>query len=279
MPEAPWRIPLAFGPVPGPGNFKNFRPRNNSTFTTASIRFKTSRTVLQNFFPPGPKRDRFRFKSPGTIAYASFSHTLQGKPDELGACSYGNVVLYIHGVEYVKEDGDVISGAYLPILFELPMAGEVSGMPRLSTEIDAHRRGNGYHVNMSWGGAIWSNFTWESLEEIDGSGDSEELVGGDDIGILAYKHIHSLRTGGNGKSELEYPIYVPFKDKSDSGEPRKVWKAAKASFDFDKMDQETLPTLHGVVERLQEIPVYEIIAGKVFECAGGPNFDLAWRIE
>ncbi|KXT01816.1 hypothetical protein AC578_2000 [Pseudocercospora eumusae] len=47
------------------------------TFTTASICFKTSKTALQNLFPPG--RSGYKFTTPGTIAYASFFQTTLNK--------------------------------------------------------------------------------------------------------------------------------------------------------------------------------------------------------
>lgn len=128
------RMPIAFGPMPGPRQtvFGKSRESTESTFTTgkhhlinslpfqffetkhsliilaASIKFKTSRTLLQNLFPPNSTS--YRFKSPGTVAYASFSQTTLNKMDWLGGSGYKHIGLYIHGVEYVKKNGDIISG-------------------------------------------------------------------------------------------------------------------------------------------------------------------------
>lgn len=104
------RMPIAFGPMPGPRQTTEGLPRQatESTFKTASIKFKTSRTLLQNLFPPNSSS--YRFKSPGTVAYASFSQTTLNKMEWLGGSGYNHLGLYIHGVEYVKKDGEIISG-------------------------------------------------------------------------------------------------------------------------------------------------------------------------
>jgi len=46
-------MPLAFGPAPGPRQdaLGNPHPSAHQTFTTASIKFKTTRTFPQNLFP------------------------------------------------------------------------------------------------------------------------------------------------------------------------------------------------------------------------------------
>src|ERR1700710_1722390 len=100
-------MPVAFGPMPGPRQTLDWLPRNprnseESTFTTASIKFKTSRTLLQNLFPHNSSS--YRFKSPGTIAYASFSQTTLNKMEWLGRSGYKHLGIYIHGVEYVKKN-------------------------------------------------------------------------------------------------------------------------------------------------------------------------------
>lgn len=85
-PNLYWRMPIRFGPMSGPQQTFDGSPRNalNSTFTTALIKFKTSRTVLQNLFPS----QSFRFRSHGTVAYARFSPTTLDKMQRLGGSGY-----------------------------------------------------------------------------------------------------------------------------------------------------------------------------------------------
>jgi hypothetical protein len=58
-----------------------------------------------------------------------------------------------------------------------------------------------------------------------------------------------------------------------------VWQADRATFKIDALDWDCLPTLHHVVSRLEEIPVYEIVGAKVVEGVGVPDVGAARRIE
>ena len=283
-PQMYWRMPIAFGPMPGPrqNTLGAVRSAEESTFTTASIKFKTSRTVLQNLFPPG--RRGYRFKSPGTVAYASFSQTTLGKMEWLGGSGYRHIGLYIHGVEYVKKDGSVISGTYMPLLFEsltdpIVSGREELGMPKLYTSIDIHRRAAGYRINTGWEGAIWGNFSWDGLAEVDAAAESGKISGEDDDGILVYRYIPKVGRADKGQADAEYPVFVPFAEDMPQPRTTRVFKAAKASFRIDPLDWEALPTLHSVIARLAEIPVYEVVSGKVVEGVGVPDVGAARRIE
>lgn len=283
-PQIYWRMPIAFGPMPGPRQTTSGVARQavQSTFTTASIKFKTSRTVLQNLFPPG--RSGYRFKSPGTVAYASFSQTTLGKMEWLGGSGYSHLGLYIHGVEYQKKNGEVISGTYMPLLFEsltdpIVSGREELGMPKLYSSIDIHRRANSYRINAGWEGAIWGNFRWEDLKEIDPATQSGKISGEDDDGILVYRYIPSVGRDNKGKAEAEYPVFVPYAEDMPQPKPKRVYQTTKASFKLDAMDWEALPTLHHIISRLAELPVYEVIGGKVVEGVGVPDVGAAHRIE
>jgi 2-polyprenyl-6-methoxyphenol hydroxylase-like FAD-dependent oxidoreductase len=283
-PSIYWRMPIAFGPMPGPrqSHFGLPRQAEQSTFTTASIKFKTSRTVLQNLFPH--TSSSYRFKSPGTFAYASFSQTTLGKMEWLGGSGYKHLGLYIHGVEYIKKDGTIISGTYMPLLFEsltdpIVSGREELGMPKLYTSIDIHRRQKGYRINTGWEGAIWGNFVWEGLEEADRSLESGKISGEDDDGILVYRYIPKVGRAHKGKAEAEYPVFVPYAEDFPTPKPQRVYKAAKPSFKIDPLDVDALPTLHHIITRLAELPVYEIVSGKVVEGVGVPDVAAAHRIE
>ncbi|KAG5794257.1 hypothetical protein H9Q69_006718 [Fusarium xylarioides] len=281
-PHLYWRMPVSFGPFPGPRQTFTGEARNatNSTFTTASIKFKTSRTLLQNLFPS----TSFRFKSPGTVAYASFSQTTLNKMEWLGGSGYRHIGLYIHGVQYVQKDGTVRDGTFLPILWEsltdpIVSGREELGMPKLYCSIDVWRRTNSYRIQTGWQGVNFGSFTLEGLREID-SGSSKGTIGGeDDEGIFAYKYIPKV--GDRGKTDVEHATFVPHAEESKVVPSKvvKVFTADKASFEFDPHDWEALPTLHHVVSRLVEVPVYEILGGKVVEGVGVPDVSSARRID
>ncbi|KAL2784515.1 hypothetical protein BJX66DRAFT_348237 [Aspergillus keveii] len=284
MPNPYWRMPIAFGPMPGPRQTHLGVPRDgtNSTFTTASIKFKTSRTVLQNLFPPG--RKGWRFTAPETVAYASFSQTTLGKMEWLGGSGYRHIGLYIHGVEYVKEDGSVVQGTYLPILFEsltdpIVSGREELGMPKLYTSVDIYRRSNSYRIRTGWEGALWGNFLLEDLVEVNPSTTTGALSGEADAGILAYKYIPKSGRENKNIAAEEYAIFDAFAKAVPTPQPQKVWTTKKASIQIDPLDWEQLPTLHHIISRLAEVPVFEIVGAKVVEGTGVPDVSGAAPIE
>lgn len=266
--------------MPGPRQTHLGIPRDgtNSTFTTASIKFKTSRTVLQNLFPPG--RQGWRFKSPGTVAYASFSQTTLNKMEWLGGSGYKHIGLYIHGVEYVKQDGSVLNGSYLPILFEsltdpIVSGREELGMPKLYTSVDIYRRSHSYRIRTGWEGAFWGNFLLEGLEEVDSASEIGSISGEADDGILAYRYMPTVGYSNKGVPAEEYAIWDAFCEATTTPRPTKFYKVRKATFDIDPLNWEQLPTLHHVISRLSELPVYEIMGAKLVEGVGVPDVSTA----
>jgi 2-polyprenyl-6-methoxyphenol hydroxylase-like FAD-dependent oxidoreductase len=284
-PQIYWRMPIQFGPMPGPRQSHAGVMRNalESTFTTASIKFKTSRTVLQNLFPPGNKN--YRFKSPGTVAYASFSQTTLNKMEWLGNSGYNHLGLYIHGVEYTKSNDEVVSGTYMPILFEsltdpIVSGREELGMPKLYSAIDVYRGAESYRINTSWQGSQWGNFRLEGLKAVtDMSNVTGKISGEDDDGILVYRYVPRVGRENKGLAAEEYPVFVPYKEDMPQPVMQRVWQASRATFKIDPLDWDCLPTLHHVISRLAEIPVYEILNAKVVEGVGVPDVGAARRIE
>lgn len=302
-PNVYWRMPIVFGPMPGPrqSHYGAVRAATESTFTTASVKFKTSRTILQNLFPPGQKG--WRFKSPGTVAYASFSQTTLNKMEWLAGSGYHHIGLYIHGVEYVKADGQILSGTYMPVLFEsladpIISGREELGMPKLYSAIDVHRRADSYRINTSWQGAVWGNFVFKGLKEVahdddlsnsksttnastagKSSSNSPTATANDDTGLLLHRYIPKVGREHKGSAEAQYPVFSPYADEKPQPVTKRVWQAEEVSVKLDAMDWDALPTLHHIVERLAEIPIYEVVAGKVVEGVGVPDVAGAGRVE
>ena len=202
----------------------------------------------------------------------------------LGGSGYNHLGLYIHGVEYVKKDGTTVSGSYLPILFEnltdpIVSGREELGMPKLYSSIDVYRRQRSLKIVAGWQGAFWGNFSLEGLEEVELGSEGGALSGEQDDGILAYRYIPSVGRELKGKEESQYPVFVPYAGDEPKPTPQRVFKAAKASFKIDGLDWEALPTLHHVVSRLAEVPVYEIVGAKIVEGKGVPDVSQAQQIE
>ena len=131
--------------MPGPRQTTSSEVQDSrqATALTASIKFKTSRTVLQNLFPSNS--GSFKFELPGTVAYASFSMTTLDRMEWLRGSGYNHLGLYIHGVEYVKNDGNIVNGTYMPVLLKsltdpIVSGREELGMPKLFSSIDTVER-------------------------------------------------------------------------------------------------------------------------------------------
>lgn len=58
-----------------------------------------------------------------------------------------------------------------------------------------------------------------------------------------------------------------------------LWKSKKPNFHFDSLTEQDLPTLHHIVSKLAQTPVYEFVSGKVVEGYGVPDVSAARRIE
>jgi hypothetical protein len=93
-----------------------------------------------------------------------------------------------------------------------------------------------------------------------------------------YMYIPGVGWKNRGKAEAEYSVFVPYKGDSLQPQTKRVWKA-KASFKIDEMDWDALPTPHHVIKRLAELPVYEVVSGKVVEGVGVPDVRAAQRVE
>ncbi|KAL4927325.1 putative salicylate hydroxylase [Aspergillus undulatus] len=285
-PQKYWRQPIVFGPMPGPRQDFEGRSRldrsHKSTFQTTSIKFKTSRTLLQNLLP----NDSYSFGTPSTVATATFSQTLLNGMDWLGGGGYRHLGLYIDGVQYKKANGEIVKGTYLPILFEsltdpIVSGREELGMPKLYSTLDGNERKGSYYLQASWQGAVWGRFRWEGLEDEDPNANAGPGDSGVNGGLLLHRYIPQVGADRKGQAEVEYPVVVPNADESKVLVSRvtRVRKARKASLEIDGLSWEALPTLHHIIVRLAEIPVDEILSAKIVEGEGVPDVSEARRLE
>ena len=270
-PDLYWRMPISFGPSPGPRqDFRGQRRDNSrSTFVTTSIKFKTSRTLLQNLFPT----HSYSFASLDTMAYASYIQTTLGHMDWLGGGGYNYFGLYLHGVQYTKRDGSVLNGTYLPVMFEdltdpILSGREELGFPKLYSDIDVHHAADSYSMKASWRHAQFVQLELEGLQDHDRS-----LPQPDD-GLFFYKYIPA--TGERGTADAEYPVCDP---EQPPVKLRRSLRASKGSISIHGLDWKSLPTLHHIAERLAELPVFEFVEGTVTEGEGVHDFSRAYRVE
>lgn len=281
-PQMYWRMPVPFGPMPGPRQDHFGRPRNgeDSTFITTSIKFKTSKTAIQNLFPPG--RSGYSFSTPGTLAYASFSQTTLNGMEWLGGKGYNHLGLYVHGAQYTKPDGTVVSGTYMPILFEnladpIVSGREELGMPKMYSSIDVEHSADSVKITAGWQGTQWGTFTASGLSATSApeASTSGSVSGEADAGILVHRYIPSVGREAKGKAEADYACFVPFEEDNPKPKPESVRTSSSAEFKLEAGDWKSLPTLHHVIARLAELPVFEIVGAKVTEGKGVPDVSNA----
>ncbi|KAK1705489.1 hypothetical protein BDP67DRAFT_623120 [Colletotrichum lupini] len=280
-----WRMPIGFGPFPGPRQdfFGRRQPSElERTFKTMSVKFLTSRTLLETILPT----DSFRFKEPGTVCAASLSVTQLNNMSWLGGGGYNHLGLYIHGIEYVKRDSTAISGTHLSVLFEsltdpIVSGREELGMPKLFCDIDLEHHATAARVRASWRGATFADISLKNLRRDEPETEHGTIGGEADYGILTYRYIPSV--GQPGKADAEYACVVPHEEEAKDV-PATVHavsraSAADVSVKMDGLDWEKLPTLHHVAKFLAEMPIYEVVGAKVVEGTGVPNVSAARRIE
>ncbi|OHW92982.1 FAD binding domain-containing protein [Colletotrichum incanum] len=278
-----WRMPIGFGPFPGPR--QDFYGRRQPselerTFKTISVKFLTSRTFLETILPT----DSFRFKEPGTVCAASLSVTQLNNMSWLGGGGYNHLGLYIHGIEYVKRDGSSINGTHLAVLFEsltdpIVSGREELGMPKLFCDIDVEHHATAARVRASWRGAKFADISLKNLRP-DAPETEHGTIGGEaDYGILTYRYIPSV--GEPGKADAEYACVVPHEEEARDvpATVHAVSRSSDASVKMEGHDWEKLPTLHHVAKFLAELPIYDVVGAKVVEGTGVPNVSAARRIE
>lgn len=267
--------------MPGPRQDISGKPHANtlSTFRTATIKFKTSRTLLQNLLP----HQSFCFTSPSSVGYASLSFTTLTNLNWLGGRGYNHLGLYIHGIEYRKTNGEIVKGTYLPILFEnLPdpiLSGrEELGMPKMWCDLDFNKNSEGKICQMSaeWMGAKFCEIKISGLEDAPAASSSNNDA---DEALLWYKYI--ARSGATDpkdqrQADANYAVYIRHDEEAKIAHRTvdRIQKG-KGSFSFDSLNEKRLPTLHHIVERLAEIPMYECLEAIVVEGKGVSDVSTA----
>lgn len=258
---------------------------------TLSIRFRSSRTFLQNLLPPG-----FAFTSPATNVSASISCTTLDGLTWLGGGGYNHLGLYIHGVNYTKQDGSKVFGTYIPVLF-VNMADAIItgrdevGYPKVFADISITEMtdSEGYRITLSWNGAQFGDFGIKSLRPHEHSVNG---VNGETLkptkpgpgpppppseqGHLVFRYVPAV--GEFGKTDARYAVLCPYPDSAASGKQEKQ-QTSSASIKFQALDWKRLPTLHNITKTLAKMPIYSIEKAEMLTGTQVDNLSAARRIE
>lgn len=265
-----WRQPLSFGLLPGPRQdalgHSHQQSLRDSTTTKASIKFKTSSTILRNLFP----NERYSFEKRDTVAVASFSVQSLQNMAWLGGGGYDLLALYIHDVCYRQDDDQIVKGTFCPVMFEnladpILTGREELGVPKVFSDIDISRDSTSFRATVSWRGAQWAEFQWENLkEDTSASEQAEDPIGG----LLVHKYIPATGRKHPQEADANYAVFIPEESGVSKVKSKSVTTGHAPKVKITNLGWNKLPTLHPVVSRLAEIPIFEYLEGAVTEYRG-----------
>jgi len=263
-PDAYFRMPLRFGPFPGPRQTEaglSLPGWPSVAVTTATLTFKASKAHLSTYLP----HECFSIDCPGGTSFASLCLTsLENLPwlDGRGYLHYG---FYIHDV-ICKGKDETVRGKYLVVLFEnradpIMSGREELGYAKLYCELENElslSRGN-CSCEASWEGTVFGMMELKGLQKAMDR-DVPETSFKAAEGILNFKYIPA--TGRPGVCDVQYPTFSPSAREEESI-IETILVAESALFAFGVENAARLPTLSHVVAGLAEIQPAEIVDAKV----------------
>ena len=280
-----WRQPLAFGPFPVFGG--------GQTGATISVKFKTSATLLRTLFPNAS----YAFFEKDTVAVAGFSIRSHGKAGLVGS---HQVFFEVHGVSYTKSDGSRLQGRYVPIMLEdsadaISVSRETYGLPSVFSDVDVDDTSpESVRVTLSWKGVKWASLWLKDLKQEAVSPGPLPTGSFADAGAFVHKYIpHTAGRPSKDEVDAEYDILlsdypsaltgvVDLSDMNGTTMPRPhdrlCTSSSNAGFEIMLHHNDKLPTLHHVVSRLRELPVFSIVEATVFDAGGSLYPDHVIRI-
>jgi 2-polyprenyl-6-methoxyphenol hydroxylase-like FAD-dependent oxidoreductase len=277
-----WRQPTVFGPLPGPRQDLWNYPRPNglldATSTVATIRFRTSGTLLRNLLPSAA----YSFILPDTVAEASVCvQSIKNLP-WLSGKGYDLVAFYFHGLQYQQQDGSVVRGSFIPVLFEnltdpILTGREELGWPKLFSDIEIRQSSDAeYQVQLSWNGVQWASISMTGLQEQALEQTAAQTGPEGQSCVLVHKFMPTTtRQPRREMADADYTVAV-------SVFPpviRQRLRATTAKLSVMARSEQELPTLHPIVKRLAELPVFDILEATLDEVQGMDDFSTACRIE
>jgi hypothetical protein len=164
---------------------------------------------------------------------------------------------------------------------------EELGFPKLYCELDLKKDGQNWTLDASWMSSKFCSLTISGLEEhaaTNGDVPAETASSPKEEGLFFHKYVPttgSLGSKERGQADVQYTAFLPSDEEAKTVEKKveKTLKASGAEIKFDALDWKALPTLHHIVERLKEIPVYEVVEAKVVEGTGVSDVSAVRRAE
>ncbi|KAK3370620.1 hypothetical protein B0H63DRAFT_564736 [Podospora didyma] len=221
-PKIRMRMPMSFGPAAGPcqpgntihGVFGSKPSDFSPSQVVHTIRFATSKTYLQNYFPT----PAFSFTKADTMVQASLVCTSFRDLAWLGGEGYERVGLHIHGVQYKSPTtGDVIKGSFVPVLFEnsldsIVTGREERGAPVMGCEIDIAESSDKKEIALRWKDTVFAQMQFNNIS----TKKTVSIPKPEDDGLLMFRFIPAV---GGGKPDAAYAVFEPHPETRTAKKP------------------------------------------------------------
>jgi acetoacetate decarboxylase len=257
--RAMYRMPVPFGPSPGPRQRPEGGPYPPGESAArrqrvAGVRWRTDREALSELLPP-----RFSLADDPVV-----SVTVSYLEDIGWLAGHGYNILRVDvPARFSGRDGAVV-GNFTPVLWEsladpIITGREELGMAKLYAEIPALIEND----RAATATASWKNFEFFHLELHDLEAAPVDPPTMTAV-VLNYKYVP--RTQHWGEADAEYVTMSPAR-------PLDVVSAqrGRAEFRFVRAGFKQLPTLFHIVNRLADLPVLEVLGGSLTAINGAQD--------
>ena len=269
-----WSMPTAFGPNPGPIQ-SLYGKQEAASASSISVTFKTSRTLLQNLIP-----DHFLiFKGPGSVAYASLGYVQFRNVSWLGDHGYSQLGFYVHGLESTIIPSKGISGSFLVVLFTdsaevLVAERENFGIPAVYCQLSSRADGSSSSIQASWYGTTVLEICLSDLQSPRQDAPLKRIPRDD---VFVHRWLPPFPNAGREKVTGQL-VRIPIKKHSSKEAAEGAKIGTKASIEYMPHNSTILPTMHHIITRLAELPIYDIVATAIIPDASSLDYEKAFAL-
>ena len=240
-----FRMPIHFGPVPGPRNVPHDRQRTRYVHRRAalSVTALSDATALAEMLPPGC-----------VLAGEPLITVTVTRLTNLGWLAgrgYNIVAVHLPDVTFTGTK-ETVTGAFYPVVWEnradpIITGREELGMAKIYADIpDPAREGGKHRCSAAWDGFIFVDLTaWDLLPT--------ELSPRAQPSLLC-KYIP--RTGEWGAADVNY-MTVTGKDPCEPSTQVHENQTGSGQFRFSPASWEQMPTQYRIVNQLARLPMHE----------------------
>ncbi|MGU7773525.1 acetoacetate decarboxylase family protein [Burkholderia sp. MR1-5-21] len=274
-PGVRYRMPVVFGPAPGPRQKPDgtlWNPEETGTMNAQwmTVKYRTERSSLERILPPG--------------------FALRGEPEVHVSLAFFRNLYWLAGRGYgilnvevpVTYTGktETIEGAFCPVLFEgIPDAiltgREELGFPKLFADIPDLRIDHA--AGTAGGEASWFGFRFFEID-LHGLAETtgDKKLPGPGGATLFYKYMPRTGPAGSGGCDIAYATTSqPLPGAAGDTSPIKFndanfrkWKSTGGSVKWNRATFEQLPTTFHVVNGLADLEIVEYLGAEMIEFSG-----------